>query len=231
MARLIYQKDSTAQHLRMGRRHIRLCGRMAGAGKWVAPIQQKLDLLTEKHQVRLNAAAAAEDAYDDLILCDAALDNGVRTLFERLKQYDRDNNARTLETVFPAHGYSDIVRMPLSEEPQEVDRLLLRLESLGAEHELLQQAEPLRQRKNASSAAWDAYRQATGLEKEAAVAEQLAKIEVRRQYEFNYLDARREFGASAAEALFPKVSSGGGGTARDASAPTPAATEESIDGE
>jgi hypothetical protein len=36
---MIYQKDSTALHLRMGRRHERLCGRVPGAEPFAAAIR------------------------------------------------------------------------------------------------------------------------------------------------------------------------------------------------
>jgi hypothetical protein len=205
MAHLIYQNDSTAQHLRLGRRHIRLCGRVAGATKFVAPLQQKLNILGEKHQIRQDAGSAREDAYDDLILCDVQLDNSIRTLFERTKQYDRDNGGRVLDVIFPNHTFSEIVRMPLSKEPQEVNKLLIRLESLDPAHEVRAQVEPLRQRNESSKAAWNNYRQAIDRERETEVAGQLAKMEVRQQYEHNYLDARKEFGSTVADSIFPKI--------------------------
>ncbi|MDR1895362.1 MAG: hypothetical protein LBR10_01050 [Prevotellaceae bacterium] len=39
-----------------------------------------------------------------------------------------------------------------------------------------------------------------------AAAEEVIKLEVRQQYEYNWLDASRTYGANVANSLFPKVS-------------------------
>ncbi|MDR1156110.1 MAG: hypothetical protein LBL04_15970, partial [Bacteroidales bacterium] len=60
MARMIHKYDSTAQHLRMGRRHARLCDRVSGTKKFAAAIQPSLDRLKEQEKIRKTAVEAKE---------------------------------------------------------------------------------------------------------------------------------------------------------------------------
>jgi hypothetical protein len=133
------------------------------------------------------------------------LDNAVRTTFERTRQYDRDNMTRVLDLLFPARGFSDLVRQPLSKEPQEVNKLAVKLEGLGDGYELRPQAVILRERTGASTAAWNVYQQAVNHLKELQASKELARLAVRQQYEHNWLDARKEFGATIADSIFPKI--------------------------
>ncbi len=206
MARMIGPYDSTAQHIRMARRHIRLSERVQGTKKYATGMSLALDKLKEQKKAREAAVEAKEDAHDDLILCDTNLDNGIRTVFERTRQWDRDNMGRVLDMLFPNHTYSDLVRMPMSKEPEEANKLLIKLESLDDGHELRQLIEPLRQRIEASKAAWKALQGVTEQLKKLQATEELAKMAARQQYEHNYLDARKEFGAMIADSIFPKIS-------------------------
>lgn len=206
MARMINKYDSTAQHLRMGRRHARLCERVNGTKKFAAAIQPALDKLREQEKIRKTAVEAKEDAYDDVIFCDVHLDNAIRTAFERIRQWDRDNNGRILDMVFPSRTYSDIIRMPLSKEPVEAAKLPKKIETLEEGHELRQLAVSLRQCIEASKAAWNVYQQSTEQLKDLQTDEELARAAVRQRYEHNYLDARKEYGVTVADSIFPKIS-------------------------
>lgn len=206
MARMISQRDSATLHLRMAKRHIRLCGRLAQTKKFAAALREAITQLEEKEKGRKAASDEREYAYDDVILCDTDLDNAVRTTFERTRQYDRDRLTRMLDLLFPARGFSDLVRMPLSKEPQEVNKLVVKLGQLEDGNELKPLAGFLQEKVNASIAAWDAYQQTITRLKEVQASEELSKLALRRQYEHNWLEARKEFGVSVADSLFPKVS-------------------------
>lgn len=206
MARMIYPKDSTAMHLRMGRRHVRLCLRVPGAEPFAAAIRPPLEQLAERERDRKAAAEAREEAYDVVILCDTYLDNAVRTTFERTRQFDRDHHTRFLDLLFPARGYSNIVYMPLSKEPQEVNKLLEKMEGIEDGHELKQLTAPLREKMEASTAAWAAYQQTITLLNAIQAREEHERLAVRQQYEHNWLDARKQYGVSMADSIFPKIS-------------------------
>ncbi len=206
MARMILQRDSAAMHLRMAKRHARLCGRVSQTKKYAAALQGALKKLEEKEKERKDASDEREYAYDDVILCDTELDNAVRTTFERAQQYDRDHLSRVRDLLFPTHGFSTIVYMPLSKEPQEVSKIVIKINQLEDGHELKPLAATLQEKADASTAAWNTYQQAINRLKDIQAFEELAKLAVRRQYEHNWLDARKEFGVSVADSLFPKVS-------------------------
>jgi hypothetical protein len=207
MARLLYKQDSTALYKRLTRRHTRLCGQIKGGASYALTIQPKLDRLIQTAQSLSAARDVYENTYDDLVLKDSDLDDAVRTLFERSKQYDRDNGDSIAVLLFPDLTFSDIVNMPYAEEPKKVSSLIQKLETLDPDHGLRSLAEMLQQKVDAVNAALDARRQAADAIRRCQVDEELAKNEVRAQYEANYLDARKSLGRQTAESLFPKVTS------------------------
>jgi hypothetical protein len=205
MARLIYKQDTLALHKRLTRRHIRLCGQIIGGATYAQAIQPKLNALLQTEQMSTAADEAYENTYDDLVLKDAELDNGVRTLFERSKQYDRDNGGHISVLLFPDLTFSDIVNMPYSEEPKKIQSLIQKLETLEQGHELRPLISILQQRVDAVNAALEARKQAADNIRRSQVDEELAKNDLRVQYEANYLDARKLLGKQIAESLFPKI--------------------------
>jgi hypothetical protein len=205
MARLLYKQDSTALHIRLTRRHIRLCGQVKGGALYAQAIQPKLDKLLQKTQALSAAEEVYENTYDDLILKDAELDDGVRTLFERTRQYDRENRSGVSVLLFPDLTFSRIVNMPYAEESKKVSSLIQKLETLGATHELSSLADILREKVDTVNVALDARQQASDTVRQCQVDLELAKNEVRAQYEANYFDARKSLGKYIAESLFPKV--------------------------
>jgi hypothetical protein len=205
MAKMLYQRDSTAKHRRLGRRHARLCGQVKGTAKFGEKMRQPLETLKEKENERLEATILREDAYDDVVLCDGDLDNAVRTAFEKIRQYDRENGTSFLVLFFPTHGFYEIITKPYSQEPQEVKNIVIKLNGLEDGHPLKSLADDLLQKVEASFAAWDVYQKSISLLKEMRAAEELSKLAVRQQYECNWLDARKEFGAAVADRIFPKA--------------------------
>jgi hypothetical protein len=205
MARLLYKHDSLALHIRLTRRHIRLCGQVKGGASYAQAIQPELDNLLQKEEALSAAVEVSENAYDDLILKDSFLDDSVRTLFERSKQYDRENREGVSVLLFPDLTFSDIVNMPYSEEPKKVSSLIQKLETLSPAHELRSLAGTLQQKVNDVNVALDARQQAADTVRRCQVDVELAKNEIRAQYEANYLDARKVSGRQTAESLFPKV--------------------------
>jgi hypothetical protein len=107
--------------------------------------------------------------------------------------------------LFPDLTFSDIINMPYSEEPTKVSSLVQKLETLEQEHELRLLIDGLRQKVNAVNLALDARQQAADNVRRCQVEVELAKSEIRAQYETNYLDARKSSGKQIAESLFPKV--------------------------
>jgi exonuclease VII small subunit len=95
--------------------------------------------------------------------------------------------------------------MPYSEESKKVSSLIQKLETLEPSHELRSLAGNLQQKVDAVNAALNTRQQAADTVRKCQVDLELAKNEVRAQYETNYFDARKSLGKYITESLFPKV--------------------------
>ena len=206
MARMLRSADSADKHLDATRRHIRLCNQVTGAQKYAKAIQPQYAALTEKHAQYKQVIDNRIDAYDDMILHDREQDNSVRTAFERCKQYERENpNDPVLHIIFPHEKYGELIRKNLFKEPNSIEQLAVKFESLGPKHKLFPIAAYLRKYIACMRKSVRAFREALRKEKVAQAQEEMVKSELRTQYEANYLDARKDMGRVHADSLFPKL--------------------------
>jgi hypothetical protein len=180
-----------------------------GGAPFALAIQPKLDKFVQKIQARSVAENVAENVYDDLVLKDSYLDDGVRTLFERSRQYDRENGDNITELLFPDLTFSNIIKLSYAEQAKKVRDLIQKLETLDQTHELRTLAETLQQKVNAVNEALEARNKAADTIRRCQVEEELAKNEVRLQYEANYFEARKLLGKRIAESLFSKATTRG----------------------
>ncbi|MCI0513273.1 hypothetical protein L0128_08690 [candidate division KSB1 bacterium] len=205
MATLLREADSTERHLNWCYRHVRLCQKYKGTEALTESMKATTQTLTQQHEITQQKQLAREEAYDDMLLADLNLDNGVRTLNEKCKQYDREHiGANTLTFIFPDGRFTSITRQSRYKEPAAVNQLIVRIEKLGSEHDLFGQAQVLKQLVADSQAAIEKLQQAVIAEKTAITQEDLSRLAVRKQYELNYLEARKLLGKEQAERLFPK---------------------------
>ena len=206
MAQLLYARDASRKHLGAARRHQRLCRQFTGTGPLVDAIQLPYHELKNRHIATQKLEEQREDRYDDLLIADTLLDDQVRNVFRRCEEHDRATpTAAVLPLIFPQEKFGPIVNMNMQQEPDAVAHLALRLESLGKEHPLFPLAKELRTRITASRKAIAAYEASGQQVKQRQAEEEIAKATLRRQYESNYLDARKQFGKMRAERLFPKL--------------------------
>ncbi len=221
MATMLRESDSTDKSLNAGKRHVRL-SRQVGATALVDAIQPWIDTLLQKQQATRAAAEAREGAYDDVVLVDGYQDNTVKNAFDGAKGFDRDNpGAGALSRTFPDGRFTSITRMNTSKEPDAVERLAQRFESFDASHPLFAHAALLRQKAEICRAKIDVYKAAVKAEKAAEADEQIVKFELKQQYEQNYLDARKQFGKSLSERLFPALGSHRSGGPDEEEPPAP----------
>lgn len=218
MARLLAERDSTQLHLTLARRHERLARRyrqdsLADAIKASAKtLQDKADLSADRELDR-------QAAYDSVLAADADLDDAVRNLFNSAEIHDRQNpTTPALPTLFPDGGFTSITDEPIAQEPATVTALATKVESLGAQHALAPHAALLRTAAKGVTDALAAQETAIRASKSAAAEEEIAAAALRRQYEVNYLDARKTLGRPLAERLFPSARN----TAPTPPAPVPA---------
>ena len=206
MAQLLYERVSTRKHLSATRRHMRLCRQFNGTQFLVDQMQLPYNSLKDKHAATRQKQEQREDRYDDLLIADNQLDDQVRLVFRRCEEHDRATPAASvMPRVFPDGKFGHIVNMNLQDEPDTVERLALRIENLGKEHPLYPLAAELRNQVAASRKAIKAYEDVIKQLENCEADEEIAQATLRRQYENNYLDARKQLGKIRAERLFPKL--------------------------
>ncbi len=206
MAQMLFDRDSTDKHLNATRRHMRFCKKIKGAETLHSAIEPHYNVLLTRQEARLAKVTLREDARDDLDFADNILDDVVRNIFDACKKYDREHpTARVLMTIFPEGKFGDLINLPVEEEPETLDNLVLRLQSLGEEHSLYKEADILMASIENSKALVTAVKNAAKEEKIAAVEEAMAQAALRNQYEKNYLQARSMFKRAVAERIFPKI--------------------------
>ena len=191
MARLLAERDSTPLHLTLARRHERLARRyrqdsLADAIKASAKaLKDKADLSEERDLDR-------QSAYDNVLAADADLDDAVRNLFNATEIHDRQHPTTPARAIlFPDGGFTSITDEPIVREPAIVLALATKLDSLGAPHALAPHAALLRTAAQGVTDALAAQESAIRASKSADAEEEIAAAALRRQYEGNYLDARK----------------------------------------
>jgi hypothetical protein len=206
MPRLLYETDSTDRHVNMTRRHIRLCKKTKGAEKYATTIQPTMQELLAKQTVTAQKTELRQDAYDDMVLSDTDLDNCVKTAFERCKQYDRDiPGERVLARMFPEEKFSHITTAAYTLEPDMVDELIIRFGTLTVDHPLAGVAADLQTKVDSFRTKFTHVETTIRAQKQAEAEEEIAKMNLRRKYEDNYLAARKELGKVVAERLYPQI--------------------------
>jgi hypothetical protein len=208
MARMLTDRESAALHLNTARRHQRLARRYRRDGL-VGTIEPLIADLEAKSASQAAKTFETQAAYDNVLAADADLDDAVRNLFNAGEQHDRSNpTTPALPTLFPDGGFGALIAEPLAQEPESVAALATRVDSLGAPHTLAAHAATLRTAAQDVRDALKAQNDAVRAQKSAEAEEEIAQAALRRQYEANYLDARRQWGRPFAERLFPRLYTG-----------------------
>jgi hypothetical protein len=206
MARLLYDRQSTETHLTFAQRHVRLCHQVNGTETLVQSILPTISALESKKNITSTKSIDRDAAHDKLVLTDSLLDDCVRTTFERARQYDRENPGRLVLTqIFPDGKFSGITSAPLDKEADLAEKLLLRIQSLGASHPLGSMVAPLQQAIQNCRAAQQSFINAITAQKSAEAEEEIAQAALRKQYELNFYEASRLFGRTLADRLFPQA--------------------------
>ncbi|MBN2090035.1 hypothetical protein JW964_10485 [candidate division KSB1 bacterium] len=205
---MLRDHDSSDFHISTVRRHIRFCRQFKGAEKYATRIEPVYQELISKQAITKSEKEKRQDAYDDVILYDTAFDNSVRTVFEKCQQFDREHVSEiVLKKIFPEEKYGHIVKMPYAEEPAEVEKIVIRIENLSADHPLYPLAAELREKITKCQTAITNHHEAIRQHKRVEAEEEIAQAKLRQVYENNYLDARKEFGKVNVEQLFPQTGS------------------------
>jgi hypothetical protein len=179
---------------------------MKGTDDLIAAIDPfRVVLLARKNETEI-AAENKTAGYDLLVLNDSLLDDKVRNLSEDCKHYDRENPGRPVHSViFPEGNITSIIRLKMEEEPEGVDKLIKRIEALGANHPISKQIPLLQAAIENSKKVISDYQNAINTLKSVEAMEEIAKTNLIRQYELNYYEALKKFGKIYANRLFPII--------------------------
>lgn len=222
MARMIADRDSTDLHLNQARRHERLARRYRQEA-FATAIRTAIDPLAARMKATGEQDLERQGAYDDVLAADADLDDAIRSLFNSAEIHERENpGSNTLMRLFPEGRFTDITALAVAQEPAAAEALATRVESLGETHALAAHAAKLRTLAAIVRSSLTAQTDAIRALKIAEAEEEIAQAVLRRQYEVNYLDARKNLGRTLAERLFPAFRSSSTPMSEPPPAPVPA---------
>jgi len=206
MAQMLSKKDSAAKIKRAVRRHLRLSRRHPdGEAKVIAQrILEPMAALERAVAAASAAADAAEDAFDDWNQEDHLLDQQVRKLGFRCREWDASRPGdQTLRRVFGGLSASEVTRMPRHEQPDFVVKMVVRGRELPAGHSGAELLDDLARLAQSSRRAHRAYLDAEQRVGAANAAVEMARLVVVRAYRDNYIDIERASGSEVADACFP----------------------------
>jgi hypothetical protein len=209
MAQLLYERHSTAVHLNIVKRHIRLARQFKGAEGLVTAIEPFYNELAAKAANTISATEETECKRDLLTFVDVSLDDKVRDLNDASKKYDRDHPGIPVSTLLFPEGTSPLIYAPIETEPTLVEKLILGIQSLGEGHPLAEHIATLQDAIGNSKTAISELKAAITAEKMAEALEAIAKVNLTRQYEQNIYMASSKFGKAYANRLFPTIKANG----------------------
>lgn len=187
-------------------RHMRLCNQTPNAEKYKAAILPHYNDFEEKIAKLRATEKEVSFAQDTVWLYDGALDNTLRDLGGRAKEFDRNNpGSNTAILLFPGGNISSIVTMPDKEEPDAAHSIAQKVVALGESHELYPYAAKI------ESAVADCRtalaQQVTAIQNQgdAKTALSISKVALVRQYNANYFVAASDVDKAFAEKLFPRL--------------------------
>lgn len=205
MAQLLYDRHSSNVVLKTAKRHMRLCRQNKGTEDHATAIEPAYNALLEKSEASKAAVENYENSYDQVVIRDAELDDRTKDSKESAQKFDREHPGEMTTTKLFPNGITPVIYVSYQNEPSEIEKLILRINDLGAEHELHVLVEPLQTALNNSKEALNALNLSIEALKTAEALEQIAKINLCRQYEQNYYAVSSRFGKLYANRLFPKI--------------------------
>ena len=206
MARMISVKLSTILILKLILRHIRMCLQLYGENKYSTAIQSFYDVLKEKYDRYEELKMERLFAHDTIAMSERKLKNMVRTVFNRCKEYERENNdSFLLKSFFPNGRFGAVIKQDRTGIIRDVEQIILKFENLGDKHPLFKLAAMLKAKINKLRKAIRDYNEALRQENLSQAEVELAKEAACKQYAKNHFDAKMEKGRSSADDMFPDL--------------------------
>jgi hypothetical protein len=187
-------------------RHMRLCTQNRNTEKYKTSIQPIYDDFGEKLK-QLEAMQKEVNFAQDLVwLFDEALDNVLRDLNGRAKEFDRNNHGNnTANLLFPGGNITSIVTLPDKEEPDAAQGIAQKVMALGASHELNPFAAKIGEA--VANCRTALAQQLTAFQNlgNAKTALSISKFALVRQYNASYFVAANDVDKVFAEKLYPRL--------------------------
>lgn len=204
MAEMLRDSDSTERHLNQARRHQRRGRKTSGAASLADAIEPPRAALEAAAGATLAAEREEDDAADDLELAGTRGADVVRNLSAAAKEHDRNHPGEGVHAAVIGDGFGDYLHDDGTVEATTLEALAAKVAVLGEGHALAGRKGELTAAAEAIRAAEAAQRAAVQKRAVVAAHEELAQAALRRAYEANYLDARKQLGRELAERLFPR---------------------------
>lgn len=235
MAQMLSKIDSATRATRAVRRHLRLSRRQpdAEAKRIAERIIGPLTALERALDKASSAADAAQDAFDDWYQEDQLLDQYVRKLGFRCREWDASRPAdQTSARVFGGMTPSEVTRAPRHKQPDLVAQIVVRGRELPEGHSGRELLGDLERLAASSRSAHRAYLDAEQRAGAARAEVDIARLTVIRAYRDNYIDIERACGRDVAEACFPLLRKSRSGIDEERELPPEVDEEskESLDG-
>jgi hypothetical protein len=187
-------------------RHIRLCHQNIGGDSYTAAVEAPLTDLSTKLNTRELARKAVSNAGDTAWLADRMLDDILRKLQGRAKEYDLANpGSHTLELLLPKGNISDLINETLEEEPGKAHQVALKIKTLGSTHPLYTIAAEIDAAVDNCNAKIKLRDDAQKVYDEANASAEVAKVALIKEYNNNYHKAASDVDRYFAEKLFPRL--------------------------
>ena len=198
---------SPARLINIGRRCGRLCTKAGtGAQKYNERIAAAMQELVQRRSDAEKYGFEVDTAIDLTVQANCALDEAVRTAFEKCEQHDRENPAEPVTLrVFPDRSFSKIVYSKKAKEPELVRQIANRIKEIGEGSPLASVAKDLDkavETVDGANAGLSAKRRAYD---DACTQQSLAKDHFVNEYKATFYDASVAHGQRYARSLFPAI--------------------------
>jgi hypothetical protein len=200
----LLESHSLAKHQNAAWRHMQLCRQNKKGEMFIARIEPSYNDLDEKGSILKQANKNRVAANDTVRLKDLFLDDELRKLHNRAKEYDREHPGQHVATMlFPKGKITPIVSMSNNAQPEKVSQIIKKLKSLGSDHELYSFVKTISNGVSDCNNALKAYGESIEIANSAKTDVELSKANLRRQYTASYFEAAGLYGKNYAERLFP----------------------------
>lgn len=201
------EKDSAQKVNDATEKHIHSCNQSSvDATKYKNLIQPLYDDFVGKKAKLEEVQKTVKFAKDAIKLSDKKLDNILRDLSGRAKEYDRNNSGTNVALLlFPNGNVTDVIYTSDEKEIEIAHSIAQKIVSLGPDHELFTFAAKIDQAVTNSRTAFDEYKTAQQNEADAKTALTISKVGVVKQYNANYFIAATDVDKTFAESLFPSL--------------------------